>query len=382
MTYCRSCDHWEQSFHRRFPLGDMAYTGLFPFPGEDVPTGVLELVECAECGLVQLDRTFPRGTLFTHRYGYSSSLNASMVAHLRAVADRLQPLATGPIIDIGGNDGTLLRFFPDVARFLVDPIAGKFPPPPGVEVVPDFFPSEAIPDGAAALVTSIAMLYDVDNPSLFARSVRRALRADGCWFTEQAYLPAMIRNLAFDAICHEHATYFTLRTFHALARGAGFRVRDFGFNDVNGGSFWALLHLGPEESQDFEEALSAEGAIDWSDFSLRWLDARAAARAFLQDNRGRVKGYGASTKGNVLLQSWGITPDLLPQIGEVNPEKFGRTTPGTRIPIVPEAQVRDADFLFVLPWHFRDAIVAKEREFLARGGHLVFPLPTLELVGE
>lgn len=402
-------------------LGEQALTGVFPKSRDErVPSGPLRLVKCGGCGLVQLAHNYDLPTLYGGDYGYRSGLNGSMVRHLHelvaGIEERIALEAGDLVIDIGSNDGTLLGGYKTAGlrKLGLDPTAAKFREfyPEGVEVVADFFAADAVcaqvGDQRARVVTSIAMFYDLERPLDFAQQVLEILADDGIWVLEQSYLPAMVAASAYDTVCHEHLEYYAVKQIEWMADRLGLKFVDLDFNDTNGGSFVVTLGRAPIVAEGPSEILKvwADGK-PWTDsvptvieretrqgfdtakpfetLSSTMVKQRRALRALLADlrNRGkRVLGYGASTKGNVLLQYCGIYENLLPAIAEVNEDKFGSFTPGTGIPIISEADARAMrpDYFLVLPWHFRDTIIKKERDFLAAGGGLIFPLPELQTV--
>jgi NDP-4-keto-2,6-dideoxyhexose 3-C-methyltransferase len=411
ITRCRICGNAD--LERVLDLGEQSLTGVFPsLRSPQVGRGPLELVKCvgdphAACGLVQLRHNFAAGELYGENYGYRSGLNRSMVEHLHRKADALQalvPLRAGDLVlDIGSNDGTSLGRYPAGGPTLVgiDPSAGKFARyyRPDVHLVVDFFSAEVFRrhfgDRKARIITSIAMFYDLEQPQAFVDDVARILADDGVWHLEQSYLPAMLRSNAFDTVCHEHSEYYALRQIDWMMRRAGLQIIDVQTNATNGGSFavtaakrQASLAGNPAAVTRMlaeEAALGLDTARPFEDFWQRVVGFREDLLGFFARARREHKtviGYGASTKGNVMLQFCGITPDMMPCIAEVNDDKFGRFTPGTLIPIVSEEQARamTPDYFLVLPWHFRDTIIEREAAFRAGGGKLVFPLPTLDIV--
>jgi NDP-4-keto-2,6-dideoxyhexose 3-C-methyltransferase len=337
-------------------------------------------------------------------YGYRSGLNASMVAHLRAKSETIKArvaLNAGDIsLDIGSNDGTFLGFMkaPGVERVGMDPTAAKFRNyyDPEISVVEDFFSADrfrsVFGSRKAKVVTSFSMFYDLEAPLDFMRQVAGILADDGIWVCEQSYLPAMLDTNSYDTVCHEHLEYYGLRQIQFMAERAGLKIVAVEFNDVNGGSFsFVAAKAGDLADSSFETALAAEQAwrlgdeVSYAAFRQRIEAQRDALHSFFArwNAEGRtVFGYGASTKGNVLLQYCGITEAQLPCIAEVNPDKFGSFTPGTLIPIVDEKTARSwkPDGFMVLPWHFRSFIEAKETGFVGQGGSLIFPLPQLDIV--
>jgi hypothetical protein len=406
VTACRLCG--SSDLVDVLDLGEQALTGFFPRSAEDeVPTAPLQLVWCRSCTLLQLAHSFDPGELYGENYGYRSGLNASMVQHLARKARGLETLVgLSPgdvVVDIGSNDGTLLKSYATdgLRRIGIDPTAAKFAEfyPEDVRVAADFFSAATfheLCDERARIVTSIAMFYDLESPVAFARDVRDCLAADGVWHFEQAYMPAMLRSTAYDTVCHEHLEYYSLATVQRILEEADLELVEVSFNRVNGGSF-AVTAAHPGSPLPRRDAL-----IDWfaSEENRFELHTEAPFRGFaervfrhrealvellgaLRAGGARVLGYGASTKGNVLMQFCGFTAADIEAIGEVNPDKFGHVTPGSSIPIVSEAEMRERqpDFLIVFPWHFRDSVIAREEEFLRNGGRLVFPLPEIEILG-
>src|SRR3989441_781441 len=238
------------------------------------------------------------------------------------------------------------------------------------------------------------MVGHLESKALALKSAAN-LRPDGVWHLEQSYLPAMLRVNAYDTICHEHVEYYALAQIKWLADKVGLAILDVEYNDVNGGSFAVTLgrnrRIAPrgedrvERYLDEERRLGLDTLRPFAEFRSRVLAHRHQLRAQLEDIRARgerVLGYGASTKGNVILQFAGIDRDLLPAIAEVNEDKFGCVTPGTWIPIIPEAEarLRKPDYFLVFPWHFRAGLIEREATYLAAGGKLMFPLPSIEVV--
>jgi cyclopropane fatty-acyl-phospholipid synthase-like methyltransferase len=330
-----------------------------------------------------------------------------MVEHLHRKVDALKELVSlGPhdlALDIGSNDGTLLARYAAGSPTLVgiDPSARKFQKyyRPDIQLIVEFFSAETFRkhfgDRQAKIVTSIAMFYDLEQPQAFVHDVASILADDGVWHLEQSYLPSMLRTNSYDTACHEHVEYYALRQLHWLMWRSGLRIVDVQLNNINGGSFAVTaakdksgLHTNRaalESLEKDEAALELDTLRPFEAFWQRVLKHRKELREFcsrLQREKRTIVGYGASTKGNVLLQFCGITSEMLPCIAEINEDKFGCVTPGTWIPIVPEPEVRDMnpDYFLVLPWHFRDGIVRREAAFRARGGKIVFPLPTLDIV--
>lgn len=410
ISQCRLCG--SHSLNRVFSLGEMAFSGVFPQSKEEnVPRGELTIVLCGDCALAQLDRDFPSDEMYGDNYGYMSSLNKSMVDHLKGITEFLERTANlkegDLVLDIGSNDGTMLSLYQTtgIVRVGMDPTIIKYKDlyPADVITVSDFFSAAsfeaACPGRKAKVVSTIAMLYDLPNPVGFAREIREVLADDGFWHIEVSYGPWMLDSGAFDAVCHEHVEYYSLKTLKRILDGAGFKIAAVSFNDTNGGSISITStpseNKGAQEANEQVEAILAKEDQSGCNELSGWakFDQIAKSRVFdleqfliSSTSEGKtVAGLGASTKGNVLLQS--LSPEALSAIqiiGEVNEFKFGKVTPGTHISIAPESHViaSNPDFLLVLPWHFKDSFKALLGDFVESGGRIVFPLPELEIVGQ
>lgn len=388
-------------------LGQAELSGVFPKSvDEKVTRGPLELVLCPDSGLLQLAHTYNPAELYGANYGYRSGLNQSMVTHLEQKVRRLEGrmgLRSGDVVvDIGSNDGTLLKAYETkgLVKIGVDPTALKFMQyyPNDVIVLPAFFSAErvsALTYKSARLVTSIAMFYDLDDPVKFAQEVESILAPDGVWHFEQSYMPSMLRTCSYDTICHEHMEYYSLSVVNYILARAGMRIIDVQMNNVNGGSFAVtaakVSNAAVVESPlvrwllEQEQRMGLDTPAPYRAFEDRVFRHREDLRRLIDrllHSGGRIMGYGASTKGNVLLQFCGFTYDHITAIADVNPDKFGSFTPGTHIPIVSEEEARrlKPDYFLVLPWHFREGIIRREQAFLEGGGKLIFPFPEIEIV--
>ncbi|MEK6794993.1 MAG: class I SAM-dependent methyltransferase [Spirochaetota bacterium] len=410
ITQCRICGN--EALIPVVDLGEQYLTGVFPKQGESVERGPLAIVKCDEqkngaCGLLQLKHNYQLDKLYGQNYGYRSGLNRSMVDHLHAKVKKILsivPVYPGDlVVDVGSNDSTLLQAYPKGGADLVgvDPTGAKFKDhyPAHIKLIPDFFPSPRFKDAyhgrKAKIITSISMFYDLESPLVFVESIRDNLADDGVWLFEQSYMPTMLDTNSYDTICHEHLEYYALKQIQWMAAKAGMKILDVEFNAVNGGSFSVMAAKKNSPHRENATAIAAVEADEkkrglstctpYDAFCARIVQHREDMRVFLdgvKKSGKKIFGYGASTKGNVMLQYCNINASDLACIAEVNEDKFGTFTPGTAIPIISEKEARamKPEYFMVLPWHFRDHILAKESAYRAAGGKFVFPLPRIEVV--
>jgi len=389
-------------------LGEQYLTGIFPkSPAEEITKGPLDLLWCPDSGLLQLKQSYNLEEMYGDNYGYRSGLNASMIRHLQQkilTLERLvRPKAGDLVIDIGSNDATSLRAYTGNYRKVgVDPAGEKFRDyyTDDITLIADFFSAGAIHsrfNQKAQIITAIAMFYDLEDPISFVRDIEQCLSDDGIWHFEQSYMPSMLHSISYDTICHEHLEFYSFKVVKNMLEACGLKVVDVQLNSINGGSFAVTAckvnaPYPPNEAVinwilKQEDSLALDTIAPYKDFEQRVFRHRKNLTelidALVAANK-TIFGYGASTKGNVLLQFCGITPKQIPCIAEVNEDKFGSFTPGTNIPIISETEAKamKPDYFFVLPWHFKDNILKREEEYLAKGGQLIFPLSEIEIVSQ
>ena len=388
-------------------LGEQTLTGVFPkSEDEKITKGPVDMVWCPDGGLLQLKQSYSLDEMYGDNYGYRSGLNQSMVDHLTQKIQTLEKLAkpgeNDIVVDIGSNDATSLKAYQSKCRKVgIDPTGKKFIEfyTDDIKLVPDFFSAanfeSVYPGEKAKIITSIAMFYDLEDPAQFVRDIEKVLAPDGIWHFEQSYMPAMLQTNSYDTLCHEHLEFYSLQVIKDLLENNGMRVIDVQTNDVNGGSFaiTAGKKDGPFPSNDAvinwmlkqEKKMGLDTVEPYLAFAERMVQHRESLRDLIDSLVAAGKtifGYGASTKGNVLLQYCNLTRKEIPYIAEVNPNKFGSFTPGTLIPIISEAEAKamKPDYFLVLPWHFKHHILAREKEYLKNGGKFIFPLPEIEII--
>lgn len=397
-------------------LGEQYVAGAFAEPGGEQPVDrqiPLDLVRCDmtrdqdACGLIQLRHTVP-GSVLYHSYWYRSGVNATMTQNLHEIARQAEAMAAlqpgDLVVDIGCNDGTLLDgYSTDRLNYLgFDPsdVSG-YAVEKGYEVVRDFYSHELFKlrygDQKARVITSIAMFYDLEDPRAFVADVAGALAEDGVWVLELHYLPSMLERNQFDAIVHEHLEYYSLAVIERMLGELGLRAVRAELNDINGGSIRlfvrraGLSSADPEDDRrlqrlritEFELALDAADPYDaFARGAERVRDELAGLCRRLVDEGKTIHVYGASTKGNTILQYCGLDSSLIPYAADRNPDKWGSETIGTRIPIVGEEESRGMkpDYYLALPWHFLEEFLAREQEFVDRGGRFIVPLPEVRVL--
>lgn len=406
---CRSCGNGD--LESILSLGDQYVSDFVDSPEDQTVQAPLELVLCdAEaggCGLLQLKHTVDPEYLYSE-YWYKSGINESMRESLRNIVEdstKLASLGEGDIVlDIGCNDGTMLRMFDeDYRRVGFEPAENLVEEAREgtTRVINDFFNADsyeaALGEEPADLVTSIAMFYDLNDPNGFVADVDSILADDGVWVIQMAYLPRKLETNAFDSIVHEHLEYYSLLALENLLERHRFEVFDMETNDVNGGSFRVYIRnedadvsgfKGADERLDSYRQRESEMGLGsrktYEEFAERVEHLKKKTRSFIEDSvesGEKVYVYGASTKGNTLLQYYGLDDTLIEAAAERNPDKYGKMTVGTQIPIVPEEEARpEADYFLALPWHFMDVFLERESEFLHDGGKFIQPLPEFKVL--
>lgn len=406
ITACRICN--SLNLEKSIDFGKLALTGVFQNDGSTVPRASLQLLRCKDCGLVQLGHNYSQEILYGDSYGYESHLNNSMVMHLQQKArvlgrKHLAKVLNPIIVDIASNDGTFLSGYKlsNATLIGIDPL---------IDVVKDCYPENSIRikeffsshayfskvSKKANLVTSLSVIYDLEDPVNFAKQVFEILEDNGVWHFEQSYLPMMFETNSYDTICHEHLLYLSLTNIKQIIESAGMHLVEASINGINGGSI-AITAIKSKQipivSPFVEYLLNLENStgiingsrlnIFVSDFRKHCSDIKTLITSY--KNLGYdIIAFGASTKGNVLLQVVGLDSSHIRAIGEVNHRKFGKQTPGSSIPIVDEANLLNLEseltLALVLPWHFRENLLPKFEEYLSQGGKLLFPLPRIEMV--
>lgn len=398
---CRVCQ--SRRLNEILFLGNQ-YVSDFVASDGNSPQAPLELVRCVNCGLVQLRHTFSRENLYRH-YWYRSGISPTMRKALADLVSRTCEIARpGPddmVVDIGCNDGTLLRSYKVQGLFLVGFEPARNLVPDAMRgtnwVFNDFFSAGTLEQKfgeiKARIVTSVAMFYDLEDPNSFVADIVKILAPNGVWVVQQNYLVTMLKQNGFDNIGHEHLEYYSLGTMQGLLARHGLEVFDVETNDVNGGSFRTFIcHKGQypigksvTKMETHEAGLALDESATYQRFAENIRKIRSQLQEFIIGEVGRGKVvyvYGASNRGNTILQYCGLDHALIRRATDANPEKWGRKTVGTLIPIVSKEEARrdKPDYFLILPHHFLEEIRNEEREYLDSGGKFIVPLPGFRIV--
>jgi len=397
-TQCRYC---KGELKEALNLGELYPSGFIK--GDEVLTKEpLVLSICQACGLVQLSHDMDLDLLY-RQYWYSSALNKSMLVSLEDVVQDIEKrngFGGKVAVDIGTNDGSLFSFY---KTHLSEKIG--FDPALNLKeraeknctrFINDYFTAEAYPVAdKASVITAIAMFYDLPNPKSFMEDIKKILDPNGMLVIQLTDLYSMIQIRAIDNICHEHLEYYSLRFLYDMMMEEGLEIFDASYNDVNGGSL--RIFVGFPSKHEVNPEVQTYLKIEQDYFNLigeplKFLQEEVSKQQRILSNfitrmgKEKKKGLvlGASTKGNTLLQYYNLDNTVLPYAAEVNPDKFGLKTVGTNIEIISEkeAMKKNPDYFLVLPWHFKNFLIEKHKDYLDDGGTFVFPLPHVSTCGK
>lgn len=412
---CRVCG--SRNLSRILSLGDLYVSDFLDSP--DNSKGIkapLELVLCnvkdGGCGLLQLRHTVSNEAMYRN-YWYRSGINKTMTDELKGIADKAATIANlraqDYVIDIGANDGTLLRGYklPNLNTVGFEPARNlaQYNKNGTTKIIADFFTHAAwqkeYGEKKAKVITAIGMFYDLDDPNVFVADVVKCLDDEGLLVIQMMYLPSFLERNAFDGICHEHLEYYSLCSLENLLKRHGLEVFDVEMREhINEGSVRFYIrkrHKGSSlrilsGAADRVDALRAKeaglglnGKDAYEALVNRILAEKEKVVSFIKREvaKGKkVHGYAASTKGNTTLQFYGLTPDLIEAIADRNPQKYGKYTSGTLIPVISEedSRAQKPDYYFILAWHFLPEFTSREAEYLKNGGKFIVPMPEFRVI--
>lgn len=381
------------------------YLSDFSASNNKPPKYPLHIVICNNCSLLQLKHNVPQSSLYTERYGYKSGINSTMRKELKEIAGKalgkLRKNAKNIVaVDIGANDGTLLSFYPKrIFKIGIEPIK-KFAKECRLKadvVINDFFNYRSyfkeLGARNADIITAISCFYDMEEPNVFLSDIKKILKGEGIVIIQQNYLVGMLKQNAFDNIVHEHLEYYSLLSLENLLRRHDLEVFDVEEDEINGGSFRTYLARkglrritsSVIKMRQEEKVLNLNNKKNYTEFVKRVKNNKNKLHKLILDltkKRKKIFIYGASTRGNTLLQYFGLNNHLIKAAVERNPEKWGKRIASVGIPIISEEQARieKPDYMLVLPWFFKKEFLQREKEYLKSGGHFIFPLPKLEVI--
>lgn len=403
---CRVC--YSDKLSPIFSLGDL-YVSNF-INKEDLHKAVkapLELIFCENCSLLQLKHTAPQELLYTGFYWYRSGVTETMKRALRNITAKIEKKCklkpNDIVLDIGSNDGTLLRSYAiplttigvEPAKNLAD--EGK----KGLShFINDFWTiqnyNKAMNGKRAKVITAVGMFYDMEDPNQFIADIATALRDDGIFIAQLMCLKNMIDTNDIGNLCHEHLEYYSFTSLEFLFNKHGLDIFDIEINTINGGSYRVYVRRKDSAVKQSASAGKRIAKVKESEKDLSTKEAFLAFYSRLEENKNKcvsfiksevAKGkkvwvYGASTKGNTILQYYGLDSTLLPAASERSPEKWGKYTVGSMVQCVSEEDARKAnpDYFLVLPYAFFNEMYEREAEWRAKGGKFIVPLPKFRVV--
>ncbi len=398
---CRNCN--SRKFKEIINLGMQPLSGIFyKKKQKNLKKYPLKLLYCLRCSLVQVSKSPSKFKMFGKSYEYRTGLSKLMVSHLKDSLHYFRKKRfvkkDSVVLDIGSNDGTFLNFFKNTNLLIgIDPSLNKFKKFYNKKIIKinNFFSKKNLKKNLLSqlkfnLITSFAMFYDVDDPNSFCKDIKDFLKDDGIWAVEFSYLPLLLKNLTYDQICHEHVTYYNLKVFKKIIEKNGLKLLDLRLNEINGGSI--QLICAKKESnhkinfKKISKTLNFEkniGHQSFKRFNSRVEKIKILINNFFNLNSYKsIVGYGASTKGNIIINHCKINNKSLKIICDANENKINKYTPGSNIKIISKNKMRKLkpDYLFVMIWSFRKEVIKQEINYIKNGGVLVFPLPRFHLI--
>ena len=403
--YCRNCNSLK--LKRIVNMGKQPISSIFYRSiKKKLHKYSLDLFICKVCTLVQFKKSTPIKEMYGLNYGYQSNLSQSMIKHLEKKFLFLKKnflKRKSSILDIGSNDGTFLNLF-GKNSFLVgiDPSIKKFYKnyKKNIITINNYFSFKNIKknifnknqESKFDLISSFAIFYDIEDPNSFCSDINKLLKKDGIWVVEFSYLPLMLKNLTFDQICHEHVTYYSLTVFNEIIKNNNLKIVNIKLNEINGGSIEIICSKKDskfkEKKKKLEKIFKDENKINFKsfkNFENQIKKSNNLFKTFIKKIKSKkIEGYGASTKGNIVLNHFKITNKIVPFICDANKFKKGRFTPGTNIKIITKEKMRlnNPDYLLVLIWPFRSEVIKEEINYIKKGGSLVFLLPRFHIINK
>ncbi len=398
---CKNCK--KNSLIKVIKIGKQPLSGFFYLKKKtNLKKYSLDLYRCSNCNLVQLNNSANIKMMYGKHYGYKTSVSKMMVSHLKEKVKRLKKnkflKIRNNILDIGSNDATFLKLFGKKNNLYgIDPSAQKFQKEyKGMKLIPNFFSKKNIinftknNDIKFDLISSFAIFYDVEDPNSFCKDIEMLLNDNGIWICEFSYLPLMLKNLTFDQICHEHVMYYTFSVFEEILLNNKLKVIDIKLNEINGGSIEVIIakiqskmtsnNILIKKIKNDEKKITRKA---YYNFSKRIKKIREDLVSFVNNNY-PITGYGASTKGNIVLNYSKLSSHKINYICDASKQKFGKYTPGSNIKIISKEKMRTLrpKYILVLIWSFRSEVIKEELDYIKKGGNLIFHLPKFHIINK
>ncbi len=403
INQCRSCK--SNKLVKLFSLGNLSFTGKFSSLKKKIKKEPITLIICKKCELVQLAHNYDLKYLYGPDYGYLTGINKTMLEHVKKITKTLAKktsLKKGDLVlDIASNDGSLLNFYnKNIVKCGIDPILYKYKQNyKNIQyAIPSFFSLKKIKrktNKKFKIITALSVFYDAKDPNKFLKDVKDLLMPNGVFLLEFADLASILKYKMFDTICHEHLEYYSSKVIINLANKNGLKVFDIKENSINGGSKQYFICLKNSNialnNKSIRKTLYLENKLKMnkiSTFKKFFQSINQLKRNLnnliqtIKNKKQNIHCYGASTKGNVLLQYFKINHKKIDFVAERNKNKYGLFTPGSRIKIISEKTSRQLkpNYYLVLPWHFKSEIMKREKLVIKQGTKFIFPLPKLKII--
>ena len=400
---CRNCK--SKKLITLFSLGNLCFTGKFSSLNDNIKKKPVTVVLCKSCELVQLAHNYDLKYLYGPDYGYRTGINRTMTDHVKKITQTLAKKTSlkknDLVLDIASNDGTLLNSYKkNIIKFGVDPILNKYKKNyKNIRYsISGFFSASKVKEKTKKkfkIISALSVFYDLLNPNKFLRDVKTLLLPEGVFLLEFADLASIIKYKMFDTICHEHLEYYSSKVIINLVKKNDLRVFDIKQNFINGSSKqYYICHKNSKiksKSKIINKTLRSESKLKlntvktFKEFiqKINFLKTQLNNKIkYIRRNNQSIHCYGASTKGNVLLQYFNIDNKKISFAAERNKNKYGLVTPGSKIKIISEENSRKMrpDYYLVLPWHFKKEILKREKNTLRTGTKFIFPLPNFEII--
>lgn len=405
LTNCRICSSPDLS--NVLDLGEMPLANEFlDSPTEEEKEYPLRVVWCQNCGLMQIDEVVPPEELFSE-YVYVSGTSERLQNHFNNLVSEIDELYSTlngrKVLDIGSNDGTLLKGFEnhDYDVIGVEPASNiaEIARENGVETINEFFNEEVAfriqkNYGRRDVITATNVFAHTHNVHSFLKGVSKLLADDGIFVIEVPYLVDLLENVEFDTIYHEHLSYFAVRPLKTLLEKHGFKILNIKRIDIHGGSIrlystkdssWQNANSSAKKLIRIEMEKGLDELATYKSFAHRVERLKTSLLDLLSKLKGSghtIAGYGAAAKGNTLLNYYSIGQEMLEYIADQNTLKQGLYTPGTHVKVVsPNRIYQDTpDEIVILAWNFAEEIMKQQSDFKEMGGRFVLPVPEVRVI--